>query len=149
MIQRRFLAVLLVPLLLALAARAEDFWVKKPYTAWSAEETRKLLEDSPWARSITLNNVVMSNQTVADVERETPIITYRMQLRSALPVRQAIVRAQQLQAHYDAMSAEQKKQFDQSSERWLAANFDDRIIAYVTCSANVQGYRGELRQYWN
>jgi len=45
----------LLLLLLATLARAPllagDFWNEKPYTQWSAEETLKLLSDSPWCKT--------------------------------------------------------------------------------------------------
>jgi len=37
-------------LLLAVAAAAEEPWERKPASAWSEEETLKLLNDSPWAQ---------------------------------------------------------------------------------------------------
>ena len=48
--------VLLGGLAVSLAAR-EDFWVKKPYQQWSAEEAGRLLEDSPWATTRVLRKV--------------------------------------------------------------------------------------------
>jgi hypothetical protein len=35
----------------AAPAPAQDFWKKKPYTEWSEKECRRLLEDSPWAKT--------------------------------------------------------------------------------------------------
>lgn len=36
----------------ALVLAAGEFWKEKPYTTWTAEEVRKLLNDSPWARRV-------------------------------------------------------------------------------------------------
>src|SRR3989304_9653724 len=41
-------------LLLAVAAAAEEPWERKPASAWSEEETLKLLNDSPWAQEMDL-----------------------------------------------------------------------------------------------
>ena len=36
----------------ALALFADDFWIKKPFTAWSDKEASKLLTNSPWSHSV-------------------------------------------------------------------------------------------------
>ena len=36
----------------ALALFADDFWLKKPFTAWSGKEATKLLTNSPWSHSV-------------------------------------------------------------------------------------------------
>ncbi len=39
---------------------AGDFWEEKDFTAWSDQEVRKLLTDSPWSRTVTLVNTEFS-----------------------------------------------------------------------------------------
>ena len=39
----------------ALTLIAEDFWLKKPYTNWGEKEAAKLLENSPWARQVSVS----------------------------------------------------------------------------------------------
>lgn len=39
----------------ALTLIAEDFWVKKPYTDWGDKEAAKLLQNSPWARQVSVS----------------------------------------------------------------------------------------------
>jgi hypothetical protein len=49
------LAVLgLAGVLVASAAFAQDFWVKKQFNQWSDEEVKKFMKDSPWAKDVTL-----------------------------------------------------------------------------------------------
>jgi hypothetical protein len=49
------LAVLgLTGVLVAAAAFAQDFWVKKQFNQWSDEEVKKFMKDSPWAKDVTL-----------------------------------------------------------------------------------------------
>lgn len=36
------------------ALRATDFWLAKPYTEWSDKDIRKIMSDSPWARSVSV-----------------------------------------------------------------------------------------------
>ncbi len=143
----------LIPVCLAvsLAAWAADFWVKKPYQTWSAEETQKMLEDSPWATTLTLGgfqNISGSGANPRGEMEDNPSITYTIQFRSAAPIRQAQVRSSQLNAHYDKMSAEQKAAFDANVSKFLNAGFPDRIIVAVTFQSNVQNYQSQLRTYW-
>jgi len=149
--------VLLCGLVVSLAA-GEDFWLKKPYQKWSAEEASRLLEDSPWATTRVLTSVnrttpiinsqgVASNTVGRDVETE-PSIVYTLQFRSAAPIREAMVRSFQLSAHYDAMSADQKAAFDANSSKFLAATFPDRVLVAVTFRSNSQNDQSLLRVYW-
>lgn len=39
----------------ALTLIAEDFWLKKPYTDWGDKEAVKLLQNSPWARQVSVS----------------------------------------------------------------------------------------------
>lgn len=38
----------------ALALSAADVWIAKPFTAWSEKDIRKIMTDSPWARSVSV-----------------------------------------------------------------------------------------------
>ena len=151
----RLIPVSLVCLAATLAVAA-DFWSKKPYQNWSAEETRNLQEESPWATSLKLGGVQTSitsgdapNNRSNRAEMETdPSITYVLQFRSALPIRQAQVRSSQLSSHYDKMNAEQKAAFDANAGKFLAVTFPDRVVVSVTFSSNVQENESSLRSYW-
>ena len=46
----RRIIVSLTALLLAVSLWADDPWKSKPYTDWSEEVARKILNDSPWAK---------------------------------------------------------------------------------------------------
>jgi hypothetical protein len=149
-------APFLILCLAAPMAAGGDVWAKKTYQNWSAEETRTVLEESPWAATLTLGGI-QSAITSGDAphnsgyrgEMETdPSITYILQFRSALPIRQAQVRTSQLNSHYDKMSAEQKAAFDASSGKFLAATFPDRVVVSVTFHTNVAEYESSLRNYW-
>lgn len=152
---------LLFPLILAclvapLVASGGDFWDKKPYQNWTADETNRVLEESPWATTLKLRGV-QTNISSADGannyhyrgEMETdPFISYTLQFRSAEPIRQAQVRSSQLSVHYDKMNPDQKAAFDANATKFLAATFPDRVVVSVTFHTNVQDYESELRSYW-
>lgn len=144
-------------LCLAVPVRAVgDFFAKKPYQNWSAEETRSLLEESPWATTLELGgiqNAITSgdapNNRGYRSEMETdPTISYNLQFRSALPIREAQVRSSQLSSHYDKMSMEQKAAFEASAGKFLAVAFPDRVVVSVTFHTNVEEYESSLRNYW-
>ncbi len=155
--------IVILTTLLALAAHADDFW-KKPYQKWSADETAKLLEESPWAQSKTIGQTVINtpsrgsggNPTQAqiagsvEVQNETsPQVKYVLQLRSALPVREAIVRQGDLRAGYDKMSAAQQQAGDANAQKYLAGNYADRIVVYVIVTSNIHNYQNQLNRYWD
>ena len=158
-LRRRFYQLIAALLLVCLAvpvAAGGDFWAKKTYQNWSAEETRRMLEESPWATTLTLGGI-QSSVTSGDApnnrgyrgEMETaPTITYILQFRSALPIREAQVRSSQLNSHYDKMSAEQKAAFDASASKFLTVTFPDRVVVSVTFHTNVEDYESSLRNYW-
>jgi hypothetical protein len=148
-----FLLFLCFVLPLALAA---EFWSKKPYQNWSADETQRVLEESPWATTLTLGGIRSAMSTMgvpsgrsSEGEMETdPSISYTLQFRSALPIREAQVRSMQFGSHYDKMTKEQKAAFDTSAGKFLAVTFPDRIIVAITFHTNVGDYESQLRNYW-
>lgn len=46
--------VVVCGLLVACSAFAADFWQKKKYTDWTDEDIRKLMSNSPWAKTVTV-----------------------------------------------------------------------------------------------
>jgi hypothetical protein len=142
---RSFPALLLVS---ALAPSAvAQFWEKKDWREWSKSECEKMLNDSPWARKF--QNVIVVHQSIGGPEREqTPTISYVAQLRSALPIRQAVVRSMQFQAKYDKMSDAEKNSFDQQAESYLNQDFSDRVVVHIIYDSNVTVYRKNIADIW-
>ncbi len=124
-------ALLLAALATAHAARAQGELSKKPYTAWTKAEAESVLRDSPWARSQSVKlRVASRSRRVAGAPvtndgggpalasqdlggAEAPIdFTFTLRLRSALRVRQALVRLRQIEAGYDKMDAARRAAFD-------------------------------------
>src|SRR4029079_3454275 len=50
----RLVMLSLAGVLVASAALAQEFWVKKQFNEWSDEEVKKFMKDSPWAKDVTL-----------------------------------------------------------------------------------------------
>ena len=131
---------------------AEQFWEKKDYRQWSKDDCQKLLADSPWAREFKIEKTtveLLQDPTSMDRSRvEEPWVRYRIQFRSALPIRQAVARLSAIDAKYDGLSEEQKRNFDAKAEKYVSAPFPDTILVHVTYDSNVMSYEGDLARYW-
>ena len=130
-----------------------QFWEKKDWRDWSKQECEKMLKDSPWSRRFVSAVFQEGAATVADINNkmrgETRAeLEYIVQLRSALPVRQAYIRLAMIDNKYDKMPADQKKQFDESAEAFLNQDFSNRVVAHIIYTTNLQEIARFLAQYW-
>jgi hypothetical protein len=160
----RIRTLVLLTFILAQAAFAQEFWEKKPYTEWSKPETEKILQDSPWAQHITLSHLNSNlsgirtssrgvtgvgtvGQNIEAEHAQNPTLIYTAQLRSARPVREAVVRQRQLQDGYDSMSPAQRAVLDAKTNAYLAQP-QDEIVVYVAYTSSVNSYVDLMRRYW-
>jgi hypothetical protein len=125
---RRYTAVILAIFMsTAVAAGADDFWVSKDWKQWSKDDCEKLLGDSPWA------HIWRNGNTTGDK------FVFVVQLRSALPIRQAIVRQLQFQQSYDKLNDTQRSDFDRQANNILNRSYDDAILVHVNFSRGLLG----------
>ncbi len=113
---------LAVSALAVITASATDFWISKDWKQWSRSDCENLLTESPWAHAWK-----GGGQSGAE-------LAYSVQLRSALPVRQAIVRQLQLDQKYDKMTEAQRTAFDSQASQILNRSYDDVILVHVDYS---------------
>lgn len=132
----KFNKLLLLAIFVGLAVPTfSQKFLEKPYQKWSKEEAMKVLSDSPWtetyqstegmagvgqqqvARQQADNRIGGSNRGSSSQTLAIPPVVLR--LNSALPVRQAIVRLQQIQENYDKLPEAQRSQFDQAAKTFL------------------------------
>lgn len=110
---RTITLVLLSATFLPVSAAAQDGWKNKPYQQWTKDDIIKVGSDSPWAR--------VQQATPAVGERvpsyAEPAVTIR--LRSAMPIREALVRLREINAHYDKMSDKDRAAFNQKTKGTL------------------------------
>lgn len=135
----------------AAAAFAQGFWEKKDWQTWSKDECKKMQEDSPWAHKWYRTHVAQDRfgrPTQGDTRETEQQIWYAVQLRSALPVRQAFIRDLQISNKYDNMSAAEKKTFDASAEAYLSRKYGDVIVVHVLYGTNIQNNERELMRFW-
>ena len=90
-----------------LAASPQSNWQGKPYQQWTKSEVEQILTDSPWAQTVSPNSPTSGI---------TPDPALTVRLRSALAIRQAILRLRQLREKYDQMSDEKKAAFDEKNK---------------------------------
>ena len=126
-----------------------NFWDKKPFGEWKDNETRHMLQDSPWAHSV---NVAIGHGTIApdpgeDSDRRSlgnggvgqgggrgpgggggvldgselagPAVSMVVQWTSALPVKQALIRSSMVEG--EALSEESKQFLDRKEEYYVVA----------------------------
>ncbi len=159
---RKKLATLALIALLGVvaAAQSKDFWQTKEYKQWTEKECKKLLEDSPWASDYTLKQVFIETLQSSSLPGAQPAtgererapssrLAYQVQFRSALPIRQAMVRQQMIAEKYDQMAPEKKQEFDERAGQFLSADFNETIMVHVSYNASVQVYDRELARYWH
>jgi hypothetical protein len=161
--RRRYAAGILAVLTFAvLTAGADDFWVKKDWKQWTAADCKKLLEDSPWSHRKLIQNEGNINRlpsagnqgigaqpsTVDTAQnKDTGELNYIVQIRSAAPIREALIREQQIDKQYDRMSDPDKKAFDAQMDQ-LFPNNPDRIIVHVRYYANRESLGADIATSW-
>ena len=145
------LAVLIILCASAAAGPGGEFWEKKEYKQWSQKECAKLLEDSPWSRLYPLTMVGILDSTereLGSASASQPYVNYHVQFRSALPIRQAIVRQNQIASKYDSLLPEQQQEFDKNAEAFLSGFPSDIVVVNLTYSTNNRIWDQEAARYW-
>lgn len=96
-------------LVLALAPLvAADFWENKEFTEWSDKQVRRILEDSPWARPVSISDdrpgggsagiadaskaAERNNRNSSTAPAAPRSVTAILRWHTALPVKQAVAR---------------------------------------------------------
>lgn len=142
------LSMLVTMVAAVLAAPKGEFWEDKEFTKWSQKEVNKLLTDSPWAKELRLSNVGIMDNSKSSTDGQQPYISYRVQFRSALPIRQAIVRQQQLMAKYDSLPQDQKEKMDKSADSFLNGFPEEAVVVTVSYDTNDNVRIQELARHW-
>jgi hypothetical protein len=139
------------------ALRAQDVVGGKTFQQWSSAEVERLLTDSLWAKTqvIRIQRQGQPRSVAGGPDRpvfgekdqlkgaEEPL-DYRFTLRlySALPVRQALVRQEQLKWGYDKRSAAEQKAFDAQAKQLIldcAVCAENYVISVGFRSTNSSG----------
>jgi hypothetical protein len=145
---RCFLFIFLI--ITATAYAGKEFWESKPFDEWTPKECQRLLVDSPWAKVLNLTG----RQSIGyggggdATDSQPPFVKYIIQLRSAQPIRQAMVRQMQLAQNYDKLPDEQKKEFSAKAQPLLQGNSQDFVVVNISFSTNNREYLRDLLRHW-
>jgi hypothetical protein len=157
---RRNATIVLVILGLALATGADDFWVKKDWKTWSKAECKKMLEDSPWAKRSLIENSISNRQLPSGNNDVTHTpgsgsnigageIDYYVQLLSAAPVREALIRQNQIEQKYETMNDASRKAFDGQMEQQMGRISDHDIVVRVSFETTNAALEAVVADYWH
>jgi hypothetical protein len=149
----------LLSVVLVGAVSAQEKLPAKPYTQWSKTEAEKVLNDSAWAPKQELRikfdkerqsaagsysgvSAASAAQAGTEVTSQVPVdFVFTLRLRSALPVRQALVRLRNLETDVEKMNQEQLAQFDRQTKGLLEcpACTDNYVVTLSSKSRNTPG----------
>lgn len=135
------------------AAAQEEKANDSSYRQWTKADVVKLLSDSPWARTQTqrvqrrgqVRSIAGQNEAATGERRgeltsaeDAYDYSFTMRLRSAVPVRQAIVRLVQLDSNYDRMQPAERKALDAQTRELLECRecADFYIVSVGFASSN-------------
>jgi hypothetical protein len=85
-------------------------WIAKDWTQWSSVDCENILQYSPWAYFADVGGRHYGPSVYTNSEGQSG--SFHIQLRSALPIRQAFLRILELTKHYDKMDPQKKQAFD-------------------------------------
>lgn len=127
-------------------------WNNKPYTKWSEEEARKLLNDSPWGQTQAYTDTSMEfstgpkattgisgNNSRQSVDYSDRRIAFRIRFLSAKPIRQALSRLMELKQK-DKIGSQLAAQL----KAFATAEIPDYIIVALDCDS--KEVRTELQE---
>jgi hypothetical protein len=152
-------ALIATATVLAVRIDAQESWSKKAFTHWSKSEAEAVLNDSPWAKKQELRikfdretqkaagsysgiSSSAAAQSQTEVTSQMPVdFIFTLRLRSALPMRQALVRLKALETNVDKMTEQQAVAFDTQMKGLLecpacAANY---VVTLSSKSNNSPG----------
>jgi hypothetical protein len=151
-------ATVFVMLATASSFTAQEEILKKPFQEWSKAEVTKLLTDSAWARTQAtrirpkrqVRSVAGQTESTSTADRQAVLggaadardYRFTIRLHSALPIRQALLRREQLKWNYDQKSAAERKAFDAQAKQLLlecAVCADYYVVSVGFSSDNSSG----------
>ena len=159
---RRTAFIFATIVLTVLTAWADDFWIKKNWKQWTAAECTKLLEDSPWAKRVLVENEVVRSRlpdapNVTDglnpgqakyaADDDAGEISYIVQILSSPPIRQALIRQTQINRQYDKMNDADRKAFDTQIQTQFPLS-TDVVALRVRYTADREPLGTDLAKWW-
>lgn len=111
------------------------------WTHWTKEECNAMRTKSPWGST---SRFWSKHKGTEYVWGQLPVASRNAELCSALPVREAVLREDQLKKHYDTMSAQQKLAVDKKNPPDITEHENDPILLYIENDGESgEGYVGD------
>jgi hypothetical protein len=111
----------------AIGKKRDPPWVAKDWTQWVGWDCENVLKFSPWAYYLDGGG----RETDLRIDGGTSFGSRRyefVQLRSALPIRQAFLKQAMSTKHYDKMNAQKKQIFDEEYAKDHAEDYESQIV---------------------
>ncbi len=120
--------------------------LQRPFHQWTLRESIELLNDSPWARQVTFTNVIEGVGSGVRGEKEI-LDTFYVRLLSALPIRQALARIEQINHGYDELERREQRRFDQLLADGLGVSMHRWIVVTVSFRCNDPERENQIGRY--
>jgi hypothetical protein len=134
--------VTLIPVLLAVLSSMSGTtelkykpWIEKDWTKWDRRDCNIILNSSPWVYFYGTGKLGSAQGYNGEMPGEAEYWT-KIQFRSALPIRQVLLRQLQLEKRYDKMRPQDKQEFDSFHATDLVVTDEDPIVVYIENGAN-------------
>ena len=105
------------------------------------------MNDSPWARQETYIRLISGVGSGVSGEKEI-FKTFYVRFVSARPIREALVRMQQIQYGYDELSDEDRERLDEYARDALLSGFGDWIVVAVSFRSNDPNEESAVRRFF-
>ena len=119
------------------------------FTSWTKKDTSRILVNSPWSKTIEWRSQPVDTRQVGTIV--SPLAPAKIMLRSAPPVRQAMLRSRQIDAKYDTMSAADKQAFDSKNRALIdcpaCASYYVVLVASRYLSMENHTYLGDRKEF--
>lgn len=140
--KKHFVICTALVLAAAAAVHAQKDWEKVPYTEWTKSQVSALLSDSAWVKTIDFQQEGVNTQQLGMLT--APPVKSKITLRSALPIRQALMRKRQLESKYDSMKDAERSAFDTKNKALLDC---PACKAYYVVTVESRGLAMENKNY--
>ena len=107
----------------------------------------QVLNFSPWARQETYTRVISGIGSGVSGEKEI-FNTFYVRILSALPIRKALARLQQIQYGYDGLPKEVQLRFDEYAASEPMSGFGDWVVVAVSFRSNDPSQESNVRRFF-
>jgi hypothetical protein len=153
----RLISIFMFLLLSSSALLAENYWMRRDWHSWSKSECERMLNDSPWAQTWGIGKSNLNHTLAASSGRsrlgvageQQEAVVYYVQFMSAPPVREALMREEELSKKYDRMNERDQKALDDGlTQKYFARNYSTVIAVHVIYDSNIEPFERQLAQIW-